>query len=93
MLEIRYKVDTGEITRTAYSPKLAGGYIEPKEGELIAVLDLFPLEDVEAWLYDEATQTLKANPDYVEPVIRNPLEEIDKLKADITAIKTSLEIK
>lgn len=87
MLEIRYKKDTGEITASASSPKFTGGHLELKEGERIAVLDIPTPETMEAWLYDEKKKALIPNPDYVEPVIRDPLTEIDALEARIKKLE------
>ena len=82
MLEIRYRIDTGKITASAYSPELTGGHLEPKDGEGIAVFDMFTPETIEAWLYDKVSQSLIPNPDYVEPAPPRDLKaEIDGLKA------------
>ncbi|MBA7588429.1 hypothetical protein ES708_30487 [subsurface metagenome] len=68
MLEVKYIQSTGVITAWAGSPGHTGGYYEPEVGEAVAVLDIpTPEKPCSAYLYDEATQTLIDNPDYVEP--------------------------
>lgn len=81
MLEVKYIIETGEITAWAGSPEHTGGHYEPGEGEAVAVLDIpNPEKPSFAYLYDEATESLIDNPDYVEPELaRDPLAEIDKI--------------
>lgn len=68
MLEVKYIKTTGIITAWAGSPEHEGGHYEPESGEAVAVLDIpNPEKPSGAYLYNEATQTLMDNPDYVEP--------------------------
>ncbi|MBA7579994.1 hypothetical protein ES708_21880 [subsurface metagenome] len=68
MLEVKYIQKTGIITAWAGSPEHIGGHFEPEAGEAVAVLDIpNPEKPSSAYLYDEATQTLIPNLDYVEP--------------------------
>ena len=89
MLEIRYVIATGKITRGAYSPKLAGGHFEPTDGEEIAVLDMFIPEGLAVkYLYDSAVGTLIPDPDYVEPpLLRDLLAEVTELEARIIELE------
>ena len=93
MLEIGYRKNTGEITRSAYSPELTGGHLKPVGSEGIAVLDMLPLDNLKMWLYNEMTQTLIPNPSYVEPEPVRDLEaEIDGLKAKIAILEKGLNV-
>lgn len=77
MLEIRYVTATGRITgwRSDSPGELT---LENHPGEALASIDApKPLNISEAWLYDEATQSLVANPAYIEPYNPNP----DRIRA------------
>lgn len=67
MLEIRYNKTTKELTAWCGDPKqfnVMGCW----HYEAIVIIDSpIPDKPMEALLYDEATQSLINNPDYVEP--------------------------
>lgn len=68
MLEIRYNTDTKELTAWCGDPEQFGSLDRGRDNEAIIVLDIpIPTKPMEALLYDEASQTLIDNPDYVEP--------------------------
>jgi len=95
MLEIRYKKTTGQLTGW-WASRFGNHEIKLRErpDEAIVTLDIgIPDKPLEAWLYDEATQSLVPNPDYTEPVARNLVAEIDDLKARIEALEAKLEIR
>lgn len=81
MLEVRYKTDTKKLTAWCADTKQFGNL--NREGHTVIILDIpIPNKPMEALLYDEATQTLIDNPDYVEPEpVRDLRAEIDELKA------------
>jgi len=82
MLEVRYNKDTKEVTGWCGDPKEFGNLKKRGGVEEVVLLDIpIPNNLCIAYLYDEATRTLKDNPDYVQATIRNPLAEIDDLKA------------
>lgn len=88
MLEVKYVITTGVILAWASSPKHTGGHYEPEDGEAVAVLDIpNPEQSSSAYLYDEATQTLIDNPDYVKPKPFNTKTEIKDLKARVTELE------
>ncbi len=90
MLEIRYNTTTGKLTGW-WGSRFGNEEIKLKDRpeEAIVILDIsIPDKPLGAWLYDETTNSLKANPDYVEPEqARNLAAEIDELKAEIKALK------
>lgn len=67
MLEIRYNKNTGELTGwwgNRFGNKKAK--LKNRPDEAIVMLDIpIPDKPLEAWLFDEATQVLIPNPDYV----------------------------
>ena len=68
MLEVRYNTDTKQLTAWCGDPDSFGNLDRGRGEEAIVVLDIpIPDKPMEALLYDEATQTLIDNPDYVEP--------------------------
>lgn len=84
MLEIRYNETTKQLT--GWWGNRHGNHevkLKNRPNEAITMLDIsIPDKPLKAWLYDEATQSLVANPDYVEPEPpRDPLTEIDDLMA------------
>jgi len=87
MLEVKYIIETGVITAWAGSPEQTGGHYEPEASEAVAVLDIpNPEKGCEAYLYDEATQTLIPNPDYVEP------EPVRDLATRVSELETKVKI-
>lgn len=92
MLEVRYNKDTKKVTAWCGDPKqfnIMGCW----HYEAIVIVDIsIPEKSCLAYLFDETTQTLIADSDYVEPKpIRNPLVEIDELKAKYDELKTKVE--
>ena len=91
MLEVRYNTDTKKLTAWCGDEKQFGNL--KREGHTVVILDIpIPEKTCLAYLFDEATQTLIDNPDYVEPKPpRDPLAEIDELRQDNIAIKAGIE--
>ncbi len=68
MLEVRYNADTKEVTAWCGDHDQFGNLDRGWTDEAVVVLDIpIPTKPIEALLYNEATQTLIDNPDYVEP--------------------------
>lgn len=69
MLEIRYNKSTKELT--GWWGNRHGNYkakLKNRPDNVMAMLDIpIPDKPLGAWLYDEATQSLVPNPDYIEP--------------------------
>jgi len=85
MLEVRYNTETKEITGW-WGSRFGNHKIKLKNrtNEAIATLDIdVPNKPLEAWLFEDATQSLIPNPSYVEPVARDLAEEVDEIKAKI----------
>ena len=89
MLEIRYNTDDKRVTAWRGNPKRFGNLDRDRPEGAIIVLDIpLPEKNCTAYLYDEATRALTLNPNYVEPEPpRDPLAEIDELKAEIEKLK------
>lgn len=70
MLEIRYNRKTGEVT--GWWGSRFGNHeakLKNRPSETIVTLDIpIPDKPLGAWLFDEATQSLKSNPDYIETI-------------------------
>lgn len=94
MLEIKYLEATGILIAWAGSPEHEGGHLEAQSGEQIAVIDCpVPEKPPSAWLYDESTQSLIPNPDYIEPYDPNPDRiRLQELLATSPAVITMPEI-
>lgn len=68
MLEVRYNIITKELTGWCADEEQFGNLDRHEENEAIVILDIpIPEESCTAYLYDEAAQSLIANPDYAEP--------------------------
>ncbi len=68
MLEVRYNTDTKQLTAWCGDPEQFGNLDRDRPEEAVAVLDItIPIKPIQAILYDEASQSLIDNPDYVEP--------------------------
>ncbi|MBA7649171.1 hypothetical protein ES703_56965 [subsurface metagenome] len=69
MLEVRYNINTKKIT--GWWGNRHGNHeakLKNRPDEAIALLDTpIPDKPLEAWLYDETTQSLVPNPDFIEP--------------------------
>lgn len=69
MLEIRYDTITKELT--GWWASRFGNHeakLRDRPDEAIVALDIgIPEKPLEAWLYDEAGESLQPNPDYIEP--------------------------
>lgn len=83
MLEVFYETETKIVTAWRSGGRI--GIRELRKGESKCLLDIEPPSIEGAgcrdYLYDEATQSLIDNPDYVEPEPpRDLFAEIDKLK-------------
>ena len=94
MLEVRYNTETKEPTAWCGDEKQFGNLDRGNLEEAIVILDTpIPSKPIDALLYDEAIHGLIDNPDYVEPEpSRNPLKEIDELKAGQDTINEKLNI-
>lgn len=69
MLEIRYNKVTKEITGW-WGSRFGNHEVKLKNrpNEAMAILDIpVPSQPLDAWLYDETTQSLVTNPSYSEP--------------------------
>lgn len=90
MLEVRYNTDTKELTAWCGDSEQFGNLDRGRDNEAIVILDIpIPTKPIQALLFDEATQTLIDNPDYVGPEpSRDPLVEIDKINAKIADYDT-----
>lgn len=88
MLEVRYNTETKELTGWCADPEQFG-YLKDRGNEVVVVLDIpIPDKPMEAWLFDEVTQTLIPNPDYVEPEPpRDLAQEINGLKARVKELE------
>ena len=90
MLEIRYNIQTKEVT--GWWGNRHGNHhakLKNRLWDAMVMLDIpIPDKPPEAWLYDEGTQSLVPNPNYVEPKPpRDLLVEIDELRAEIDVLK------
>lgn len=87
MLKIRYNTETKKLTAWC-GDETQFGNLE-REGHTVVVLDIpIPEKPMEALLYDETTQTLIDNPDYVEPEpVRDYGAEIDEIREEIKELK------
>jgi len=66
MLEVRYNTDTKEITAWC-GDEAQFGNLE-REGHAVVILNIpIPSQEAGAYLFDEATQALIDNPDYIDP--------------------------
>jgi len=85
MLEVRYNTETKKLSGWCGDPEQFGNLDRARDNEAVVVLDIpIPTEPIQALLYDEATQSLIDNPDFVEPEpARNPLAEIDKINTKL----------
>jgi len=95
MLEVRYNTDNKNPTAWCGDEAQFGNLDRGLPDEAIVVLDIpIPSKPMEALLYDEATQSLIPNPDYIEPVYRDFGAEIDEMKAKmIVSEPTGDEVK
>lgn len=73
MLEIRYNINTKEVLGWCGDENQFGNLDREQPDEAIVILDIpIPVKVAQAYLFDETTQTLVDNPDYVE-LISPPL--------------------
>lgn len=67
MLEVRYNTETKEVTGWCGDNNQFGN-LKDRGGEAIVILDiLIPDKPLNAWLYDEASNSLIENPNYIPP--------------------------
>lgn len=88
MIEIRYIIETGQITGMWSGSKLGKQDIklENKPNQAIVALDIpTPEKPSAAYLHDEATLSLIPNPDYVEP------EPVEDLATRVSNLETKVE--
>lgn len=89
MLEVRYIKETGQLTGWCGDSKQFRNLDRGRDTEAIIILGMpIPEKGLNAYLLDKVNKALVANPDYVEPVDRNPLAEIDKLETRLRALET-----
>jgi hypothetical protein len=68
MLEVRYNTETKRLTAWCGDQGQFSNLDRGRDNEAIAVLNIpIPEKTCSAYLFDEATQTLTDNPDYIEP--------------------------
>ena len=86
MLEVRYHLETKQLSAWCGDEKQFGNLDYGRDNEAIVVLDIpIPSKPLDAWLFD--TDKLIPNPSYVEPEPPRNLEaEIDELKTIIDNI-------
>lgn len=66
MIEVRYNTETKKLTAWCGDEAQFGNLA--REGHTLVLLDTpIPDRPLDAWLYDEATQSLVPNPDYQPP--------------------------
>jgi len=92
MLEIRYNKSTKEIT--GWWGSRHGNQdvkLKNRPDEVMIILDVaIPDKPSEAWLYDEATESLVSSPAFSEPGgSRDLAAEIDNLRARLDIIESS----
>lgn len=89
MIEIRYNTSTKEPTGCCGDETQFGNLDRERPREAIVIVDIpLPEKTIFAYLYDEATQNLIDNPDYVEPLPpRDLAAEIDELKAKVEKLE------
>lgn len=87
MLEIRYDKSTKVVTAWCADENQFGNL--SREGHAIVVLDIpIPEKSCLAYLYDEATEGLVENSDYVEPEpSRDLATEMDEMKARVEMLE------
>ena len=88
MLEVRYNTITKEVT--GWWGNRHGNHevkLRNRPNEAMAMIDIpIPDKGLDAWLYDEATQSLMPNPDYIESEPpRDLAAELDILVARMDA--------
>lgn len=87
MLEIRYIIETKQLTGWCGDLEQFGKLDRNRPTEAVVILDIpIPDKPVEAWLFDGSK--LIPNPDYIEP--EPPFDakaEIDELRAEIDKLK------
>lgn len=89
MLEIRYNKQTKEVTGW-WGSRFGNHKVKLRNRPNEAIITLaiaFPGKEFDAYLFDKGTQSLILNPNYVKPIIRNPLTEIDALKARVERLE------
>ena len=93
MLEIRYNTKTKEVTGW-WGSRFGKEEVKLRNlpDDAIIMLDIsIPDKPLGAWLFDEATQALINNPDYIEPTPRRDLvAEIDEIKAKIENLEIDI---
>ncbi len=89
MLEVFYETESKIVTAWRSGDRI--GIRKLRDDESKVLLDIETPTNgatVRDYLYDEATQRLILNPDYVEPQpSRAPFAEIDKLDARVKALE------
>ena len=87
MLEVRYNTDTKKLTAWC-GDATAFGNLE-REGHTVIILDIpIPNNRMETYLYDDTTQSLMNNPDYIEPEpARDLATRVSKLEAKIEILE------
>jgi len=88
MVEVRYVEASKRITGWCGDSKQFG-LLKDRGGEIILILDIpLPTKFIKAYLFDEATNTLVDNPDFIpKPPPRDLPAEIDALKARVKVLE------
>lgn len=91
MLEIRYNKKTKEVTGWCGDPSQWHHLDRGRDETIVYPNIAIPEKSCLAYLYNETSQALVANPGYIVSVKREPLVEIDTLKARVKTLETHLK--
>jgi len=89
MLEVRYNINTSEVTGWC-GDEAEFGNLQARWGvEAVVVLDIsVPDKPLDAYLFNTANKTLMENPSFIEPPpTRDLFAEIDDLKAKVEKLE------
>ena len=90
MLEIRYIKTNGKVTAWCANKSRFGKLDRGRSEETTTILDIpIPDKPLKAWLYNNGTQSLVANPDYIKPAPpKDFAAEIDELRARLGKLES-----
>ena len=87
MLEVLYDTNTKEVRAWNADDKVQGNF-KPKVGQEVIILPISPPDFESDWYkVDLANKKVVGNPDYIRPIVRDLVAEIDDLKAEIALLK------
>jgi hypothetical protein len=88
MLEVRYNKTSKRLSGWCGDDKQFGHFKDRGDEEIVVIDIPIPDKPLDAWLFDEATQDLIANPDYIAPLPKRDLAaEMDYLKVRVEALE------